>query len=245
MADTLYKYNNVVGVEIAPYKQRYPTWGQFVTQLEYDGINTPYLGFFDENNAVVYEALGVSCGLNLYKWSFDLSIYVNLYNKCLHSYVYTNQQNIVNPDPIDILAESELINISADNSELLQIQYTNDEIFDNINYANYVNYAFVSAQFGHDVNFEETSTVYEKSNGQIIKLASMLKNKNVFQTDYIPIYEHEKINLAFMHDNVTVNGESYVKSSEYTMKPIDRYSLCQGGTTLSKSNYNYVNSNCL
>lgn len=245
MADTLYRFENIVGVEIAPYKQPYPTWGVFVTQIEYDGANVPYLGFFDEDNNVIYENLGTSCGDNLYKWSFNLATYTNLYNKCIHCYIYTNQQNIATPEPIDVLAESEPLRVGAEFDNLVLLEYTNNEIFDTIDYTNYVNYAYVSSQFGHEINYEETSTTYEQSNGTIIKLASTLKNKNLFLTDYLPRYEHEKLNLAFMHDNVNVNGESYVKASEYSIKTIERYSLAQGSTILSKSNYNFVNSNCL
>jgi len=245
MADTLYQFTNIIGVENAPFTQTYPTWGVFNTQIQYDGENTPYLGFFDENNTVVYELLGTSLGNNLYKWSFDLSIYTNLYDKCLHAYIYTNQQNISTPEPIDVLAESESILVSVINNDVNQIEYSNNEIFDTIDYTNYTNYAYVFAQLGHDYNYEENTTVYEKSNGGIVKLSATLKDKRIFLTDYLPKYFHEKLSLAFMHDNLLIDGESFVKNSEYQLTPIDRFSLSQGSTTLSRSNYNYVNSNCL
>ena len=244
MADTLYQYNKIVGVNIAPYEQKYPTWGVFVTQIEYEG-DAPYLGFFDETNTVIYEALGAATGTG-YKWSFDLSIYTNLYNKCLHAYIYTNQQNIVDSQPLDVIAESEILYVSSKyNDEVVQIEYINNEIFDTVDYTNYTNYAYVSTQFGHEYAFEETSTTYEKSNGSILKLSSTLKDNRQFLTDYIPRFEHEKINLAFMHDSVIINGESFVKKAEYSIKYNDRYSLAQGSTILSTSNYNFVNSNCL
>jgi hypothetical protein len=245
MADTLYQFTNILGVEKPTFKQPYPTWGVFVTQIQYDGANTPYLGFFDENNTVVYEQLGTSQGDNLYKWSFDLSIYTNLYDKCLHAYIYTNQQNISEPEPIDVLAESESISVSTLNNDVLLLTYTNNEIFDTIDYTNYTNYTYVNAQLGQDYNFEETSTVYERSNGSIQKLSATLKDNRIFLTDYLPRYFHEKLSLAFMHDNVSINNETFVKNSEYAIKAIERYALSQGSTTLSRSNYNYVNSNCL
>jgi hypothetical protein len=246
MADTLYPYQKIVGVEIAPYEQKYPTWGQFVTQIYYDGVNVPYLGFFDENNTLIYENLGTVCGTNLYKWSYNLNNYTNLYNKCIHAYIYTNQQNIVDSQPLNVIAESEILYVSSKyNDEVVQIEYVNNEIFDTVDYTNYTNYAYVSTQFGHEYNFEETSTTYEKSNGSILKLSSTLKDNRQFLTDYIPRFEHEKLNLAFMHDSVIINGESFVKKSEYTINPIERYSLSQGSTILSTSNYNFVNSNCL
>ena len=245
MADTLYPYTKIVGVEIAPYQQPYPTWGTFVTQIQYDGANVPYLGFFDENNTLIYENLGTSLGNNLYKWSYNLNNYTNLYDKCLHAYIYTNQQNIATPFEIDILAESELLYVGAKNNQVAVLQYTNNEIFDTIDYSNYTNIAYVNTQFGHEYAFEEVSTTYEKSNGSILKLSSTLKDNRKFLTDYVPRFEHEKYNLAFMQDSVLINGESFVKKSEYTVNTIDRYSLAQGGTTLSTSNYNFVNSNCL
>ena len=245
MADTLYPYQKIVGVEIAPYQQPYPTWGTFVTQIQYDGGSVPYLGFFDENNTLIYENLGTLCGTDLYKWSYNLNNYTNLYNKCLHAYIYTNQQNIVEPLLIDILAESELLYIGVKYNQVAELIYTNDEIFDTVDYSSYTGIAYVSTQFGHEYNFEETSTTYEKSDGSILKLSSTLSDKRNFLTDYIPRFEHERLNLAFMQDSVLINGESFVKKSEYTIKPIDRYSLSQGGTILSTSNYNFVNSNCL
>ena len=245
MADTLYPYTKIVGVEITPYQQKYPTWGTFVSQIQYDGIGVPYLGFFDENNTLIYENLGTSCGTNLYKWSYNLNNYTNLYDKCLHAYIYTNQQNIAEPLLIDILAESELLYVSAKYNQVAELMVTNNEIFDTVDYSNYTSIAYVSTQFGHEYNFEETSTTYEKSDGSILKLSSTLSDKRNFVTDYIPRFEHERLNLAFMQDSVLINGESFVKKSEYTIKPIDHYSLAQGGTILSTSNYNFVNSNCL
>jgi hypothetical protein len=246
MADTLYPFTKIIGVEKPIYLQKYPTWGTFVTQCQYDGLSTPYLGFFDEDNNVIYELLGTSMGSNLYKWSFDLSIYTNLYDKCLHTYIYTNQQNVVDNLPIDAIAESELLQVSSKYNDLvLQFQYTNNEVFDTVSYSGYTGYAYIASQLGQDYQFEESTTVYEQSNGVIQKLSARLKDKRKLLTDYMPKFEHEKLSLILMQDNISINGESFVKNNEYTVSPINRYALSQGSTLLNNSIYNFVNSNCL
>ena len=127
----------------------------------------------------------------------------------------------------------------------MQFQYTNNEIFDTVSYSGYTGYAYIASQLGQDYQFEESTTVYEQSNGVIQKLSARLKDKRKLLTDYMPKFEHEKLSLILMQDNISINGESFVKNNEYTVSPINRYALSQGSTLLNNSIYNFVNSSCL
>jgi hypothetical protein len=141
-------------------------------------------------------------------------------------------------------AKSEPIKISAYHHCLTKFEYWNDDSYDNVDYsAGYRNILYVGATF-EMAKYPEESKVYLKSNGVTKKLSGRLKKLIPMKTDFIPAYMHEKMAIIFSHDNVEINGVAYVKEGEYQINSIDKYTLAQGSTDLTKVIYNYLNSNC-
>lgn len=143
-----------------------------------------------------------------------------------------------------IEAISEPLRISAYHKCLVKIEFWNDDAYDNIDYSlGYKNIMYVPITFGM-AKFPEESKVYMKSNGTTLKLSGRIKKVTPIKTDYIPQYMHEKMAIIFSHDNVEIDGVSYVKEGEYAIDAIEKFTLAQGGTDLTKTIYNYINSNC-
>lgn len=141
-------------------------------------------------------------------------------------------------------ATSEPLRISSVHNCLVKIEYWNDDAYDNIDYSlGYKNIMYAPLTFGM-AKFPEESKVYLKSNGTTKKLSGRLKKVTPIKTDYIPQYMHEKMAIIFSHDNVEINGTAYVKEGEYTIDAVEKFTLAQGGTDLTKTIYNYLNSNC-
>ncbi len=141
-------------------------------------------------------------------------------------------------------AISEPIKVSAYHHCLVKFEYWNDDAYDNIDYSlGYKNILYVGATFAMP-KFPEESKVYLKSNGTTKKLSGRLKKLVPMKTDFIPAYMHEKMAIIFSHDNVEIDGVAFVKEGEYQIDSIDKYTLAQGSTDLTKVLYNYINSNC-
>lgn len=203
--------------------------------IQFDATTNLPVEFYDFDNNLIYSVKSQNFGENQVL-NINLSSYPNLHNRCFYIFIQDVNDNIVS-EPIscnDIHKES-----------LLKFEYWNNEKFDEVVFGNgsFKHIKYIESYF-LEQTFEEEVKTYKKSNGSTIKLASRLLAKNNLKIGYVPKYFHLANALLFMHDNILINGVEYVKTEGYEIEYQQNYGLATAKTVLTKTVFNYLNSNC-
>lgn len=134
---------------------------------------------------------------------------------------------------------------------LKEIIYSNSKNFDNISYEDFSPAPqfrkIVEAQFWKEDNPQEQEDSV-LSNGVIVTRRSEIQEKTLFETGYLPNYEHKKLQKIFMHNYVViedVTGEEiqWKKRDAYETENLNRYPLKRAQVWLTK--YNSVEKNTI
>lgn len=133
--------------------------------------------------------------------------------------------NITN-SPDEVVAKSDCVEVASYRSNpTLLIEYSNTRNFNGLVYEDVspetVFQTRIPAIFFHE-RFPSDREVVELSNSQIINLNSALRKQKLLETDYIPYYMHQKIQLILMHDNVVIDGKNWTYNEAYELVEGDR-----------------------
>jgi hypothetical protein len=128
---------------------------------------------------------------------------------------------ISNSSPEETIAKTDCIEVYSYNSNpTLLIEYSNTRNFNGLIYEDVspetVFQTRIPAIFFHE-RFPSDREVAELSNSQIINLNSALRKQRLLETDYLPYYMHQKIQLILMHDNVVINGKNWTYNEAYEL----------------------------
>lgn len=241
MVDTLYQFTKQQGEYLRDYFQVLPDFGWFALQIQSDYSNV-YVGWYNCENICVSEWQFTSMGGGKFKVKIDLNIQDAFYDTLLFARIYDTPQTVGTPLAPNIIGQSEPFVISKLHQNIHEFEYSNNELIDGIDYSNWKGYAycqFVNKRVENPLN----EKIYINSQKQRQKLFANLDNEIPIETGYISDYEKEKLNLISLHDVVNVDYVSY-QLSQFTSKQIDKFSLSTCESKLTKTIYNYQNSNC-
>jgi hypothetical protein len=241
MVETLYKYQGQRGETRPPYEQKFPSWGWFAMQIQTD-VSTPVLGWFDCDGVCLTEWLMTSFGGGRYTVKIDLNNQDAYYNKTLYAMIYQNTQTTSNPQEPIILGVSEPFNIQENWQNIHEFEYSNNEMIDGVSYAGWKGYGY--SQFTFDENeYPVEETVYIDSNNTKIRLSASLQDVETISTASVPKYELERLNFISIHDYCNIDGVAYI-CENFVPTFVKLYSLMQCKSKVSKTIFNYQNSNC-
>lgn len=98
----------------------------------------------------------------------------------------------------------------------------------------------VKSVFFHEEPFDESED-HELSSDTMVQIWAKLERKKMFEMDFLPYYFHEKLRLILAHQDVQVNGESWLKKKDdpYTIVRTGnkRYPLNKGNVLLTDKNF--------
>jgi hypothetical protein len=126
--------------------------------------------------------------------------------------------------PDSFVAISEPIQVGHFEKDFVLIEYTNNTNNYHLLYSE--NPAFeklkhilrVEGWFGFEAEIEIDNEVYRTAAGKVEKLYESLAKKLNFRTGRLPNYMHEKLIIAFSHDNVVINGVNVTADGKYNTK---------------------------
>ena len=106
------------------------------------------------------------------------------------------------------------------------IRYTNYDTAFEIDYTNLVVDHFIRVP-GRMYNYKPKGEMEVYSNGGILtKISETIQRVLTLETDVIPPYLAEKIDVALAHDVVSVNGKEFVKETNPTVNRFSKTNLC-------------------
>jgi len=122
-------------------------------------------------------------------------------------------------------AKSDCIDVRQNHECLNHVEYSNTRNFAGLIYENLISpdisfTALIPSIFFHEQP-DETDETIELVNS-VLSLNSELKEKRLFETDYLPYYMHRKIQLILKHQSVTISGKEWVKRDAYEIVEGDR-----------------------
>ncbi len=126
--------------------------------------------------------------------------------------------------PDSFVAISEPIQVGHFEKDFVLIEYTNNTNNYHLLYSE--NPAFdklkhilrVEGWFGFEAEIEIDNEVYRTAAGKVEKLYESLAKKLNFRTGRLPNYMHEKLIIAFSHDEVIINGVNVTADGKYNTK---------------------------
>lgn len=234
----MYKFDKQIGVVHRDYLQPYPFWGKFEMQVT-EFLPNLFLGWFDCNDLFVTEFQ-----FNSKNISIDLMLQNAHYEKILTAKIYQNSQSISNPATPILYHISEPFKITKFEEDMQEIQYQNNEPFDELDFSNNFSLKAYYRMIAESPNFEEEGKVYLKSNGQTQRLTGRLLKKTKYNSEYQPNYRNELLSKINILDKLLINQVEVV-ASDSEIENVNKYSLSQFSTIYSNVNYNFINSNCL
>lgn len=126
--------------------------------------------------------------------------------------------------PETIVAKSDCIDVRTNHNCSNLINYSNTRNFAGLIYQDQSPdvdfYIRIPSIFFHEQP-DETDETIELVNS-VLSLNSELKEKRLFETDYLPYYMHRKIQLILKHQSVTISGKEWVKRDAYEIVEGDR-----------------------
>lgn len=120
-----------------------------------------------------------------------------------------------------------------------EIKYWNNSLFDGIPYGEgspEIQFtAYIDSQFWKETADEEFEDDRLSSNS-FVRVYNEQAEKTLLEIGYVPNYMHKKIRRILMHDNVVINGKSWIKRDEYEHENLNRYPLSRANVWLTDKN---------
>lgn len=208
-------------------------WKYIGFQWSKSGSSSNYYVVLTVNSIVINSAPGFDVSSAVYDYSFVPSAH-GICNDQYQIEILDNADN-------SIVAYSDCISVktSQDCTEL--ITYYNSNNFADLDYSDespsIVFYLRVDAVFFEEVYPEEMESI-DLSDSQSVQLRSEVKRKKTLVLGYMPFYMHRKLQLVLAHDNVTIDGESWMKLDGYQITAGDKhYPLRKAQSLLTDKNY--------
>lgn len=166
------------------------------------------------------------------------------YVKSVYDYVFTPSQtspdlcnrrivikNYSVADLVNYRGKTDCIDIKENHAGTQLIKYTQERNYAGLIYQNNspnIDFYFrVSAVFFRQ-RFPKTQESMNLSQG-VLNLNSTIKIQRLFGTDYLPAYEHKKLNLILSHQYVEIDNQTWVAEEEYELVETNRMRLVQKG----------------
>jgi hypothetical protein len=188
------------------YYQKYFASDTLVIQVRVGSGDTCTLTYYDDAGASgdIAGALSQAYDSGDF-WQFDVSLAARLGRK-----LYFVAENT--SEPTDDLWQSEMIEVVADDDDLLLLEwYGNDAQF-GCDYTDFTPFLRVGAVF-KDIIPKEDVTVYGNQN-EVTKLYHKVSRQIEFKTGNLPRYLVEKIVIASAHDYFFVNEVAFVREEK-------------------------------
>lgn len=158
-------------------------------------------------------------------------------DKTIYLEIYEARES---PASETLLATSEPICVRNSWPQSKLLKYKNHSDAFDMGYAQespeYFNHLRVNSRM-YKKSFPKQTREYRRSDGETIKLRSNVEKKIEFETDWLPYYMHEKLNIVFEHNTIVIDGTEFISQDGYEIEAPENYSLSRARANLTYKNY--------
>lgn len=149
--------------------------------------------------------------------------------------------SIYSEDSANIKAKSDCVSFRENHECSQLISYSNSKTFADLVFTDDTPspnfYVRIPAVFFHEQYPQEEENI-ELSNENYVRLHSEIKRKKLLEIGYMPYYMHRKMNLILAMDDVTIDGEEWIKQDAYEIADGNKhYPLKRANVLLTDKNY--------
>lgn len=147
----------------------------------------------------------------------------------------------VGNDVVDILKKSDCIELKDSHTCSTLITYSNSKTFAGIDYPDQSpapEFSIRIPAIFFEEAFPDEHEEIDLSDSQSVRLMNKEKRQKKLDIGFMPFYMHKKLKLILAHDDITIDGDSWMRTEAYEIADGNkRYPLRKASVLLTDKNY--------
>lgn len=219
----------------------------FLAQLKVffsNGSNRDLAFVYDFNHNLSQEGNHIVTRQFTAQHNYDrIEVYVFLVGGGVPAPLITIRLNeiLVGNDIVKFLKKSDCIYIKDSHECTELITYSNSKLFNGIDYSSSSpeqQFCIRIPAIFFEEAFPDEHEEIDLSNSQSVRLMNKEKRQKKLDIGFMPFYMHQKMKLILAHDEITIDGDSWIRNEAYEITEGNkRYPLRKASCLLTDKNY--------